>query len=189
VLEPFDQYLVLFCRLVVAGVFALSVAGKLSGIASFEAVIGEIVRVRRAARPLAWATVSAEGIVVLTAVIGVPMALPGFVLAILLLAAFSAVLGLLMVRRPGMSCNCFGQGSQPVSGYEIARNAVLLGVAVTGSIPLGSDASASWPWIPAEAAGVLLTGLVAATMVTLLLHLRDIVALLRPLRSPVPGGN
>jgi uncharacterized membrane protein YphA (DoxX/SURF4 family) len=87
--------------------------------------------------------------------------------AIALLAAFTAVLARAVIKGTGAPCACFGsarRASEPVSGVELVRNAMLAALAVVATgAPAGA---ASVPTLPAL---VVVTLLVAAGRVVLAL--------------------
>jgi hypothetical protein len=94
----------------------------------------------RAIGPLVAATVAAEA-----ATAGLLLAYPriGFPLALLMLAAFSALLGRALRRPVRVPCGCFGRSATPVGAEHLIRNAVLAAVAVTGLV--GTLAAAPAP--------------------------------------------
>lgn len=87
--------------------------------------------------------------------------------AIVLLAAFTAVLARSITKGTGAPCACFGsarRASEPVSGVELVRNAMLAALAV---IATGAPAGAAL--VPPLPALVVVTLLVAAGRVVLAL--------------------
>lgn len=55
------------------------------------------------------------------------------VAALGLLAAFTAMIAVHLARRAEVPCACFGRASaRPVSGVHLARNLVLIGLALVG---------------------------------------------------------
>ena len=97
--------------------------------------------------------------------------------AVALLAGFSAFLLVLIARRSDAPCNCFGSrhANQPASWRSVARNLLLMGVAVLlTQIPAEAPARAlaravtSSPAGTALAALAVLTSALAAVLVTVL---------------------
>lgn len=85
------------------------------------------------------------------------------------------------VRTP---CRCFGGAStRPPSRLDLARNGLLLAVAVGGAVASGSAGGAGVRPAPAVLAAV--AGAVAAVLVV---HLDDLAGLVRPGPAPVPAG-
>ncbi|WP_028927911.1 MauE/DoxX family redox-associated membrane protein [Pseudonocardia acaciae] len=179
-------YVVLGSRTLLAGVFLVSLAGKLGGrraFRSFVAATAALLAVQtRSARVLAPLTVAGEGAVV------VALALPGlvwvgFVVAAALLCCFSVVLAGAIRRGTRTPCRCFGAGSAPVGGHQMVRNLVLVAVAavgLVGGLTAGGDRGY-------EPAGVALVAVVAAVCVLVTARLDDLVALLRPGRKASDG--
>ncbi|MFE5086843.1 MauE/DoxX family redox-associated membrane protein [Streptomyces mirabilis] len=104
----------------------------------------------RLSRLLAVAVVVGECAAVVLLALG-PGGAPGFVLTLLLLAAFT--IGIVRTLRSGTkaSCACFGASTAPIGRRHVVRNTVLLALAVCGL----AAALAGTP-APTQAAGVLI---------------------------------
>ncbi|MFF4400755.1 MauE/DoxX family redox-associated membrane protein [Streptomyces sp. NPDC001480] len=146
-------YALLAVRLLVGIVFAASATGKLRGAASFRDFQDSARAMgvpARLSRLVAVAVVVAEcGAVVLLALS--PGGAPGFVLTLLLLAAFTV--GIIRTLRSGTktSCACFGASTAPIGRRHVVRNAALFTLAAFGLAAGLSGAPA-----PTQAAGVLI---------------------------------
>lgn len=80
---------------------------------------------------------------------------PGAIVAVLLLTVFSAFLARAVLSGIHAPCNCFGTArADPVSWADVARNAMLAGLAVAG---LGAPR----PAVPGAAAVALVAGVSA----------------------------
>jgi hypothetical protein len=128
-------YAALICRYAIAIVFAVAFVSKAHRAAAFreyrEAVRGYLSLTASPATAVAVAVIAAEAAVaVLVAVPGTAAA--GLVLAIGLLTAFTVVLHRAIRRGVRASCRCFGGASRVPGRDTLARNAILLLVAVAG---------------------------------------------------------
>lgn len=120
-------YLLAFCRVAVGMVFAISSFSKARDIARFQqAVFGFRLLSRRLSNLAALLFLCGEFAVVLLMLIGGPLLLYGFALAILLLLVFCAALASVLTRKLHASCNCFGASEKPVTPVDIWRNVGLL---------------------------------------------------------------
>jgi hypothetical protein len=142
--------------LALAGAFVLAAAGKLVRPDATASAFGSfgIPRPHQAAR-----VVPAAELVVAVLLVAAPVA--GGVLALVLLAAFSAVL--LRAVRDGIRapCRCFGAvREEPVSAVDLVRNTMLAALAI-GSIAAGA------PRAPSAAAVVLVAAIVPAGVLAL----------------------
>jgi hypothetical protein len=170
-----DPSTLTFCRWVIGITFALSALGKARAMASFRGSVAEFaILPARLTDPVAVVAVGAEILIVLLMAVGGWWVPAGFVLALGLLAAFSAALVVALRRRDEVSCNCFGPVQRPISWYDIARNAALGLCCLAG---LWSDQVVTARHLPL--ALVLVLGLMAATFSTIVTNLSDIVELLR----------
>ncbi len=94
-------YLLVFCRMTIGLVFALSSFGKARDFAQFQQAIVRFQPLsRRLSKLAALLFLGGEGAVVLLIVIGGPALLPGFALAILLLLIFCAAVSNLCQYLP-----------------------------------------------------------------------------------------
>lgn len=160
-------------RCLLALVFACSAAAKLrSGGAfrEFQAWLEELpIQVaRRHARVVAGAMAGAEVLIVVLVVLPWT-ALAGFVLASAALAAFIAGTCLAIARGTRAACNCFGTRGAPLARHHVARDAVLLAVAIVGAV--ASDAHG------AHAAGIAVSAAAAAFLAVLIVFLDDVLSL------------
>jgi hypothetical protein len=125
----------LFVRIAIGVLFAASAFGKLTARRDFElAVAGFRLLPRRWVPAAAVAVPAAEVLVVLLVGVGGSLLVPGLLLAILLLAVFSAVLVSALRRGLDVGCNCFGPGVRLVQPADVARNAALVLCAAGGLV-------------------------------------------------------
>ena len=115
-------------RVVLAAVFAVAAWGKLTDLAGTRQAVRDFGVPAPAAPAVALLLPIAE----LTAAVLLLLGdIIGAIGALVLLALFSAAVGLSLARGRRPDCHCFGQAhSQPVSGRTLARNAVLVLLAV-----------------------------------------------------------
>lgn len=168
-------FVLAFCRWTIGITFVVSAAGKLASMTSFRAAITDFeVLPARWVRPAGTMTVLLELLAALLVLLGGPVLLAGFALACLLLIGFSLLLARSLRRRAAVRCNCFGRTERPITGYDLVRNGILIGIGVLGG----------WLWL-ADGGGLppigllLAGGLLAGTLVALASNLHDIVELLR----------
>ncbi|WSA51820.1 hypothetical protein OIE67_48620 [Nonomuraea fuscirosea] len=171
-------YVVVWGRLLVLGIFLVSLAGKVRGRQAFREFLmatGTLLAVeRRWARWLGSLAVVAEvGIVVLVAVPGTVAV--GFALAAVTLGGFGYALVRAMGRGKGASCRCFGASEKPVGRHHVIRNVVLIGVALVamGATFAGTSGGVELP-------GVVIAAVAAAVCVLVVVRLDDIAELFRP---------
>jgi uncharacterized membrane protein YphA (DoxX/SURF4 family) len=131
------SYLVLTLRGLLAGVFLVSVVGKVRGRESFTSFTGAVRRIGRVpdrfATPVAAGMVALEaGIVALLAVPGAETA--GFVVAAVTLLGLATVLAAALRRGTTAPCRCFGVTDAPIARRHVWRNAVLAACAVGGGL-------------------------------------------------------
>ncbi|WP_165958786.1 MauE/DoxX family redox-associated membrane protein [Actinomadura sp. KC345] len=167
----------LFCRVVLAGIFVVSLISKTRGRNAYREFVDAtraLLEVpSRRARPLAGAAVAAEaGTVVLLTVPG--MSPTGFAVAAGLLSCFTVALVRAVRRGTGASCGCFGATAAPAAPRHVIRNLLLIALAC------GALATLLLETRPAPGmAGGALTALVAVTLTALILRLDDLVDLFR----------
>ncbi len=129
--------IVLVSRLLLATVFAAAALGKLGRRAETEATIdafGVPVTVRR---PLALALPAIE-LAIAAALLPAASAPFAGVAALVLLLAFSAAVGRVLLRGEDVDCNCFGSlGPSRITRLTLARNLALL-------VPAAVVAGAGW---------------------------------------------
>jgi Methylamine utilisation protein MauE len=173
--------LVLAARALLAGLLAVSASAKLRGPEALHGFAASTVALRIASRrwsfPLAVATAVAEAVTaVLLAVPGTAPA--GLAAAAVLLATFTAAIGLSLKRGARAPCRCFGASRTPLGAPQLLRNLVLL--AVCGA----ALAASTRPAGPLHPAGVAVALGAAAVAIALVLLLDQAVELLR---DPAPS--
>ena len=168
-----------------AGVFAVSgfsIWRSGSTLAEFTHSVGQLTGLSgRRATAASWAVALLEPPVAVLAVVP-GTAAAAMVLATVLLLAFTAVLAAALRRGTETGCHCFGASTEPVSVRHIVRNLVLLALALTGPLLVGSGPSGGHGWRLSTA---LLCALVAVVTAGLIVLLDDLAALLR---LPPPGS-
>ncbi|HCT75809.1 MAG TPA: methylamine utilization protein MauE [Micromonosporaceae bacterium] len=118
----------LACRALLGFVFAAAAIGKLRSPVNFaESLAG--LGIKHAKRPMAAAVIGAEALCVVFLVLLPPL---GYVLALLLLAAFSAGIALTIKSQRVVRCNCFGAGGKQLGVPHLVRNGLLGLVALVG---------------------------------------------------------
>jgi methylamine utilization protein MauE len=172
-------YVEVACRLLLATVFGIALAGKVSSRAAwvaFEDSLREMNvvpdgRVAVAARGSA----AAESAIVIGLLIPfTPVGVAAFVLAAGLLAVFTYAVATVVRRKQAIPCRCFGTSSTPLSGHHVVRNIALIAVALLGAV-------ATTETNPAQLPAAVLAGVIGAVIGMLVAALDDLVALLRPL--------
>ena len=166
-------YLLAFCRITISLTFTYSFLMKVGDVNQFAQTVANFKLVPlRWERPLALLFLSGEAAVVVFLVIGGQQLLPlAFILALLLLLAFTAALALVLVRDIQTSCNCFGNTQKTVSYVDVWRNAGLILVSAIGL------------WTAGNVKGTLnlielfLIAIIAIIFVLLWTNLTDIVTL------------
>jgi hypothetical protein len=174
------RYAEIACRLCLLTVFAVALAGKLSGKDSFGAFARSVRQLgvvpNRTVPVVARSAVAAEGIVVvLLAIPSSYSGAAGCVLAAGVLAVFTAAIGIGLRRGNTAPCRCFGASTTPLGTRHVVRNAVLVAIALSGA------AAAAVPG-PAGTAGLLVAGVAGVVAGATVTAFDDIVALLRPAR-------
>ena len=170
-------YLLVFCRVTIGLVFAISSFSKARDFAQFQrALLSFQLLSKRLSRLAALLFLGGESAVVLLIIIGGPVLLPGFALAILLLLIFCVALTLVLIRRLYISCHCFGSSNKPVTRVDIWRNVGFLLCAGGGCEALlwthGAQESLAWmAW--------LFIALSAGVFVMIWIQLGEIVQLFR----------
>lgn len=170
-------YLLAFCRVAIALLFVASLAGKITNVALFEKTIaGFSILPPQASKPAAFLFLAGEAIVVVLVAAGGPLLGLGFLLAIVMLLVFSGALISVLWRKVRTSCNCFGATDQPVSPFDVWRNAGLIVCALGGLQAFvalrgeqGNLSIIEWGLI----------GLGAALFVAVWINLKEIVQLFR----------
>ncbi|MEM8536022.1 MAG: MauE/DoxX family redox-associated membrane protein [Chloroflexota bacterium] len=171
------MYVLVFCRIVIGLLFAISAINKLRDFGSFAQTITRFrILPGHLSTPAACIFVAAEVIITIMMVFGGVWLWPGFLFTILLLVAFSVALGSVLARNIQTSCNCFGNTDKPVSTADIWRNLGFTLCAIGGCVALsiaGTTASSlgliEWAMMAAS----------ATVFVVVWMHLSDIVQLVR----------
>ncbi|MFD2417283.1 MauE/DoxX family redox-associated membrane protein [Amycolatopsis pigmentata] len=103
-----------------------------------------------------------------------PLAVAGFALAAVMLAAFTVAIVLALARGAAAPCRCFGTSSAPLEGRHVVRNVVLLGLAGLGVVfTLMATDSLGPAGLVVAAGGGAVPGVLVAT-------LDDLVELFQP---------
>ncbi len=170
------------CQAAVCVTFVLAAAGKTvraGAFGDFRRALPRMLPVpRQAARAAALVVVSLEVTIALT--VAVPaLALAAFLLAIAMMAVFTASI-VLMIRRGSVEpCHCFGMSSRPPGRPDVVRNLALLLISL-----LGAMAAATWPGtVDVPLAGVVLCAAVGGVVALLLVNIAEIGDLLKAPRS------
>ncbi len=181
------SHLLLFSALTTVLAFAVSSAGKATSLAAFERAISDLRLVPKSVtQPVALAVLAAEIAVVALIVLGglVPgtaLLRAGFLLALGLLALFSAVLLSALARRLATACACFGATTKPVSGWDVVRNGGLLLCAGAGSWSAVGPTTALRP-LPLAEWGLVAIG--AVIFVLIWVQLGEIAQVFKPGVAP-----
>lgn len=168
-------YVLVFCRIVIGIVFAVSFLRKISSVPIFEQTITQFsILPKRFSRVVALLILSCEIAVALLVIIGGPFLESGFLLSVLLLLVFSSVLMSVLHRDIQTSCNCFGSTQKQVSSVDVWRNVGFFVCALIGCSAFAGSNSGQGHLAPLEWG---LLGLAASFFVALWLHLGEIVQL------------
>ncbi|MEV4253104.1 MauE/DoxX family redox-associated membrane protein [Spirillospora sp. NPDC049652] len=175
-------YVSLACRLALAAVMTLAAVGKLRSPGNFAASLKDFDFIPSGLRrPLAFGVPAAE--LLITLLLAVPATVTaGFLAAALFCLGLTAVPTIVVARGTSVKCACFGASEVQMSGWHIARNAVLLAAAVLGSVVALSVGDG----VPGEPAGIVLAVVSAGLLTTLTVFVDDIAALFR---SPAAAGD
>jgi Methylamine utilisation protein MauE len=167
-------YAVLACQLLVAGVFALSSAGKLRDAAAFARSLEPFGIGARARRPLAGALIATE-LVVVPLVLLRPLAAAGLFLAAGLLIVFAAAIASTVRAGRQVRCRCFGADGAVLRPAHAWRNVALACVALAGGILAATDPAGA-----IEVSGAVVVAAAATAVLLLLWAFDDVVELLAP---------
>lgn len=131
----------IFCRSVVILIFISSFARKVRHVAIFQQTITSFALLpARFSRAIALVVLLAEALVVVLAIPGGPLLLPGYLLAAMLLLLFSVALFSVLARGISTTCSCFGPGATTVSVIDIVRNLGFLACTLVGCFTLAEPA-------------------------------------------------
>ncbi|WP_020525511.1 MauE/DoxX family redox-associated membrane protein [Catelliglobosispora koreensis] len=157
------------CRCLLATVFVVSAASKVSGSGEFVTALRAMTGVSgRLSVAMAAAVVLAEAAAVVLLLVPAT-AIAGLLLTAGLLVAFSLAILRALGKGNTASCQCFGASTSPLSRRHLWRNGVLLAVAVV--------AQASGPSQPGaqQFAIALITAALPALLVIRLDELADLL--------------
>jgi len=164
----------MFTRVAIAVLFLLSAGGKLLAMQEFTRTVTDFrLLPRHWSKAAALLFIAGEVAVVGLAAIGGSLLPAAFVLAVALLAIFAVALASVLGRGIDMSCSCFGRSDRHISGYDIARNLLMLLCSLAGLWLLGYPRHG----LPVGQAALL--ALMGGVFVVLVVNLRDVVETLR----------
>lgn len=176
------------CRFLIGVVFGVSAVSKLRTRSQFHAFLRSLQRMKVVPGPLERAsavTVAAAevAIVLLMAFPAKATGIMGFVVALGLLAVFTAAIVSVIARKIDTTCRCFGKSDTPLGRQHVVRNLMLMVMAGAGLAGEITGTSAE-PGLLAVAA---IAGLLFGGMVTMF---DDLVALFRdPTAKPRSQGG
>ncbi|GII86308.1 methylamine utilization protein MauE [Sphaerisporangium siamense] len=169
-------YLEIACRCLIGLTFVFAAVSKIIGrgaAAGFVATIRELRPLSRGTARLVAATVVAAEFAVPALLLAPATARLGFLLAVALLAAFTAGIVTVLRRRVSVRCRCFGPSGAPMAPHHVARNAVLALVAVTGLVAASAGPA------PADPGALVLVAATAGVVAIVVVMLDEIVDLFR----------
>jgi hypothetical protein len=176
-------YAVLTCRGLIGLVFAVSAIAKIRGprayreFASWLAALPVPLARTRALPPV---FVGAEAaIVVLVAVPDIAVA--GLILAAGCLAVMAAGTVVITNRGSGVFCWCFGPSRSPLGARHLARDSILLLIAVAGAV---TGAQATGHRDSASPAGIVLSLVAALIGATFFVFIDDLIAIFEEAGQP-----
>jgi hypothetical protein len=167
--------LLAWCRLVLGGVFALSLVGKLRNIRAFRQAIANFRLLPEGLIGLASVlVVGGEFLIVMGSTLGDRWLFPTFLLAALVLVVFSGAMASVLVRQIRTTCQCFGASDKPVGKADLWRNSGVVLCALGGCALL--------LWSPSEHTHLpmlawFLTAMLSAAFVALWFRIGDLMAL------------
>lgn len=181
------SYLLLACRVMLAGVFVVSLISKVRSRAAYAEFRRSVVEWR--VLPRRWSARAAAGVVAGEAGVVLLLALPwtvlvGFVAGALLLAAFTVGMWMTLRRGRSATCRCFGAAKTRLGMAHVVRNLLLVAVCVTGTV---AAMVAAGP--PPNAPGSVLTMSVAAVGVLFVVRFDDITTLTELWARPTMEGR
>lgn len=166
----------LACRFTVGTVFAASFITKVRGRAawlSFQSWLGRLPLPYVRLRGTSVAVAVTEAVAVVLVIIPAT-ATAGLAVGTVLSATLTAGLYLSLIRGSKEPCHCFGSSLDPLSWQHVARNVLLLTVALAGTICSIAKPAAN----PAQAVAMAAFGGLALALC--IIFFTDITALLRP---------
>ncbi|GAB2932577.1 methylamine utilization protein MauE [Micromonospora polyrhachis] len=170
-------YLELTGRCLLGLVFLAAVVGKLRNRSAIDEFADSIVQFgvlpATWTRPAARLVLGAEGVIVL--LLAVPGTMPvGYLLAIGLLGVLTGAMLVAVRRGRRPACLCFGTAGTPIGGRHVARNILLMAVAVGGLLVTVLNDP------PTGIGEVLLAAATAVPLAAIVVRLDDIVDLFAP---------
>jgi len=166
----------LACRFTVGTVFAVSFITKVFGRAAWQSFRSWLARLPLPyvqKKGTSFAVAAAEAIVVALTTVSVTAA-EGLAVSAVLGATLTAGLVISLRRGSREPCHCFGSSSDPLSWQHVARNVLLLVVALTGAFCSLAHATAN----PASA--VVMAAFAGLAVALCIIFFADIIALFRP---------
>jgi len=168
-------YLMLWSQFVVVGVFLVAVVAKVRRRATFAGFVSSVDSLRllprRLSRPVAYAVLAAEMVVIPLAAI--PATAPfGLAGSALMLAAFTVAVVFTRAGK-GTTCWCFGPSTTRLGWPHVLRNLTLMAICGAG-LWAGRDGDG----VSMDPLGAIAALVAAATVVLLATRLDDLVVLL-----------
>lgn len=163
------------CQAALIGVFLFSIAGKVRSRHAYHDFVSSLVAMRvlpeRWTRPAAIATIAGETLTV--PLLAIPATVPvGFLVAAGLLTIFTAAILAALRRGELAPCRCFGASTTPLGKIHVVRNMVLFTACLAGLFSVVNEGGSTW-----HPGGLLLSWMVAATLVLFVVRLDDLVHL------------
>lgn len=178
-------YVLAFCRVGVGSVFALSFISKIKNPKSFEQTIDNFkILPKPLHRAFSIFFLLGELVVVILLVVGDGLLWAGFVIALLLLVAFSAALLWVVSRKIQTSCGCFGGSSKKITPYDVWRN---LGFIFLSTVGLATTLQSGVVHFP-RLVESLSVGVLSVVFVILWTNLENVVGLFRLDQSSERSG-
>ena len=171
------SYALAFCRVVIGLVFLVSSVGKLLDMAQFKQAINNFrILPSKFSGLAATLFLCAEMAIFLLVLIGGPLLIVGFSLAIFLLLLFCLALMSVLIRKMRTSCNCFGANTKQVSFFDLWRNIGFIACALVG---WGTTVWTKYSQTNPTLIEWVLIGLGAVVFVVIWIQLEEVVQLLQ----------
>lgn len=170
-------FLLLWSRLFIGGIFAVSAITKLRDLPAFRASIADFRLLPRRIVPAASVVVLLTELLIPILALHRATTLAAFLLAIALLLAFAAAMWTVVHRGVATTCRCFGTASRvPIRLAHVWRNMVLVACCCVGLVATSSDAS----FLTAGGAAITFALLGACSALLIVLSLDAILELYSP---------
>jgi hypothetical protein len=173
------DWLTVACQAALFVTFATAAASKTlkaGAFAGFRSSLPRLLAVpRRMAPAVALAVVLVEATIALSVVVPA-LAVAAFGLAALTMAVFAASIVVMIRRGAAEPCHCFGVSSRPPGRLDVARNLVLLVIAVTGFVAAATSPGTT----DLPLAAVALCAVAGGVLALLLINMAEIAELLKP---------